>query len=174
MLLKFRKCGAKKYAKTTMKFRIECPKTVDKALALDKKNGNTLLADAITKEMKNIQVDFDIRQKGYHPPVGHQFIKFNMTSDVKMEDLWQKARMVACGHITNTPPNITYDSVVYHETVRIALMTVVLHDLNIKTADKMNAYIKALLRRNVLHHPRTGIWTGRREVGYNFFGMTKA
>ena len=61
IVAKVRQHGAKKYAKTMMKFGIEFPKTVDQALALDKKNSNTLWADAIAKEMKNVQVDFDIR-----------------------------------------------------------------------------------------------------------------
>ena len=45
---------AKKYAKTTTKFGIKCPKIFDQDLALDKKNGNTLWADAIPKEIRNI------------------------------------------------------------------------------------------------------------------------
>jgi hypothetical protein len=43
-----------RYLKRTHKFGIELPKTVQEALALDKKNGNTLWADAISKEIKNI------------------------------------------------------------------------------------------------------------------------
>jgi len=31
-------------------------KSIDEALALDKKNGNTLWADAIAKEMKNVRL----------------------------------------------------------------------------------------------------------------------
>ena len=48
---KFRQCGANKYAKTTMKFGMECLKTFDQALVLYKKNVNTLWADAIAKKM---------------------------------------------------------------------------------------------------------------------------
>ena len=143
IISKVKQRGAKKYAKTTMKFGIECPKTVEEALALDSKNGNTLWADAITKEMKNVRVAFNIGEKGDSPPVGHQFIKCHMIFDVKMEDLRRKARMVAGGHMTDVPPTITYASVVSRETVRIALMMAALHDLNVKTADIMNAYIKA-------------------------------
>ncbi len=45
-----------KYLKRTYKFDIECPKTVEDALELDKYNGNTMWADAIAKEMKNVRV----------------------------------------------------------------------------------------------------------------------
>ena len=50
--------GAKKYAKTTMNFGIKCPKTVDQALVLENKNGNTLWSDAIAKDTKNAQIAF--------------------------------------------------------------------------------------------------------------------
>ena len=50
--------------------------------------------------------------------------------------------MVTGGHMTNTPPTITYASVVSSETVRIALMMAALHDLSVKPADIMNSYIK--------------------------------
>ena len=122
-----------------MKLVIECPKTVVEALVLDKKNGNALWADDIAKEMRNVQIAFDIREKGASPPVGHQFIKCHMIFDVKMEDFRRKARMVAGGHMTDVPPTITYESVVSCETVRITLTMVALHDLNVKTADIMNA-----------------------------------
>ncbi len=39
-----------RYFKRTHKFGIEVPKTVKEALALDRKNGNTLWEDAIPKE----------------------------------------------------------------------------------------------------------------------------
>ncbi len=40
-----------RYLKRTHKFGIEVPKTVKEAFALDCKNGNTLWANAIAKEM---------------------------------------------------------------------------------------------------------------------------
>ena len=90
-----------------MKFRIEFPKTIDQYLDLDKKKGDTFWDDAIAKETKNVQVVFSIQEKGYSLPLGHQFIKCHMIFDVNMKDLRQKARMVASGHITDTPKTIT-------------------------------------------------------------------
>ena len=46
------------YIKKTHKFGIEVPKSVDWEYALDKKNGNTLWADAISKQMKDVSPDF--------------------------------------------------------------------------------------------------------------------
>ena len=52
------------YLKRTHKFGIEVPKSIDEALALDKKNGIILWADAIAKEMKNVRVAFRILPDG--------------------------------------------------------------------------------------------------------------
>ena len=50
--------GAKKYAKTTMNFGIKFLKTVDQALALENKNGNTLWSDAIAEDTMKAQIAF--------------------------------------------------------------------------------------------------------------------
>jgi hypothetical protein len=70
---------------------IEVPKTVKEALELDKKNGNTLWADAIAKEMKDVRVAFKILPAGQSAPIGYQKIPCHMIFDVKMEDSHQKA-----------------------------------------------------------------------------------
>ena len=66
-----------------------------------------------------------------------------MIFDVKMEDLRRKERIVAGSHRTNTPLTIMYASVVSCETVWISLAMSALHDLSVKNADIMNAYIRA-------------------------------
>ena len=43
-------------------------KTVQEALALDRKNGNTLWADAIAKELKNVKVAFKVLSSNYTGP----------------------------------------------------------------------------------------------------------
>ena len=48
-----------KYWRTTHKFGIRVPKSVDEALAIDKENGNTLWYTAIQKETKNVPVSFE-------------------------------------------------------------------------------------------------------------------
>jgi hypothetical protein len=50
------------------------PKTVKEALELDKTNGNTLRADAIAKEMKDVRVAFKILPDGRSAPIGYQKI----------------------------------------------------------------------------------------------------
>ncbi len=75
-----------RYLKRTHKFGIEVSKTVTEALALDRKNGNTLWADAIAKEMKEVPIAFKILPDGCSAPIGYQKIPCHMIFDVKMED----------------------------------------------------------------------------------------
>ena len=60
-----------------------------------------------------------------------------------MEDFRRKARLVAVGHMTETPKCMTYSSVVGRETVHIALTIAALNDLHVKAGDVMNAYVTA-------------------------------
>ncbi len=63
-------CGRNtRYLKRTHKFGIEIPKTVKEALALDRKNGNTLWAEAITKEMREVRIAFNILPDGSSAPI---------------------------------------------------------------------------------------------------------
>ncbi len=81
-----------RYLKRTHKFGIKVPKTVKEALALDRKNGNTLWADGIAKEMvTEVRKAFDILPDGATAPVGYQKIPCHMVFDVKMEDFKCKA-----------------------------------------------------------------------------------
>ena len=76
-------------------------------------------------------------------------MKCHVIFDVKMEDFRQKARLVAGGHMTSEPDVITYSSVVSRETVRLALTIAALNDLEIKSADIMNAYITAPTKEKI-------------------------
>ena len=122
------------------KFGIEVPRSVAEAYALDKKNGNTLWADAISKEMKNVQIAFKILANGDKVPIGYQRMR---CLNVKMEDFCRKACLVAGGYMTNAPPMITFASMVSHEMLRIALMLAGLNELQVKVSDIENAYITA-------------------------------
>jgi hypothetical protein len=137
------------YLKRTHKFGIEVPKTVKEALALDCMNGNTLWADAIAKEMREVRIAFNILPDGHSAPIGYQKIPCHMIFDMKMEDFWQKARLVAGGHWTKAPATITYASMVSHETVRLALTFASLNELKVKMGDVLNTYITASVKDKV-------------------------
>ncbi|KAL7524182.1 hypothetical protein ACHAWF_000848, partial [Thalassiosira exigua] len=99
-----------RYWKRTHKFGIELPKTVEEALALDRKNDNNFWKLAIEKEMKNVQPAFNFLDDGDCAPNGYQKIKLHMIFDVKM-DFTRKARLVAGGHMADSLASLTYSSV---------------------------------------------------------------
>ena len=52
-----------KYWRTTHKFGIRIPKTVQEALKIDEENGNTLWYNSIQREMSNVCIAFDKKEK---------------------------------------------------------------------------------------------------------------
>jgi hypothetical protein len=153
-----------RYLKRTHKFGIEVPKTVnEEALELDKKNGNTLWADEISKEMKNVRVAFKILPDGQSAPIGYQKIPCHMIFDVKMEDFRRKAQLIAGGHRTKAPATITYASVVSRETVCIALLMAALNDLEFK----VGAVLSSLTPKSVLAGTKNsrleGFWLAKHK-----------
>ena len=116
---------------------------MEEAYVLDAKNGNTLWADGISKEMKNVRVAFEVLPDGKSVPIGHQFVQCHMVFDVKMENFRCKARLVAGGHMTKAPATITYASIVSRVTVRTALMIAALNNFEIKLGVILNAYVQA-------------------------------
>ena len=147
----------KKYWRTTHKFGIRIPKTVAEALQLDKENGNTYWADAITKEMSKAKVAYvpvegvtpeEVRSNRVDQLRGFQEIKCHIIFDVKM-DFSRKARFVAGGHMTETPLSLTYSSVVSQESVKIAFLIAALNDLDIMSCDIGNAYLNATCREKI-------------------------
>ncbi|KAL7476293.1 hypothetical protein ACHAW6_002165, partial [Cyclotella cf. meneghiniana] len=125
----------------THKFGIELPKTVEETYMIVKATGTSFWRDAIKLEMKNVRVAFDVLPDGVAPSSDHQYMKFHMIFDVKMEDFCRKARLVAGGHMTKTPATLTYASVVSQDTVRIALLMAALNDIDIWAANVLNTYI---------------------------------
>ena len=140
--------GTTRYQRREEKFGIEVPKTVQRALEIDRESNTTVWIDAIRKEMNAVGVAFKILPEGSAAPVGHQQIPCHMIFDVKM-DFTRKARLVAGGHVTEPPASITYASVVSRDSVRIALTLAALNDLDIIAGDIGNAYLNAPCREKV-------------------------
>ena len=61
----------KRIRKTTHKYGIEIPTSVDHAFELDRKNGNSLWNDALETEMYNIGVAFEILEGEKSAPAGY-------------------------------------------------------------------------------------------------------
>ena len=60
-----------------------------------------------------------------------------------------KARLVAGGHMTDTPNTLTYSSVVSCNSVRIALTIAALNELSVKACDIQNAYLTAECKEKI-------------------------
>ena len=99
--------------------------------------------------MNNVRFTFDILPDVHNAPIGHQFLKYHMILDVKMEDFWRNARYVAGVHMTNAPPTITYTRVVSRETVRLEFTIASLNGFQVKASDIMNAYVTAPVTENI-------------------------
>ena len=68
-------------------------------------------------------------------------MRCHMIFDVKFgENFRRKARLVAGGHMTDTPNTLTYSSVVSCDSVRIALTIAALNELSVMACDIQNAY----------------------------------
>ena len=128
--------------KKTHKYGIEVPSSVEHALEIDKKNGNTLWRDAIAKEMYNVSVAFKILEEHENLPVGWTKSSGHFVFDVKM-DFTRKGRWVKDGHKSPEPETSSYAGVVSRESIRILLTNAALLGIDVMAADIRNAYLQA-------------------------------
>ena len=110
------KLSQKRAIQTGYKFGLRLPFTVMEALEIDQESNNNLWHDAIMKEMSNVRVAFELKERNTQPPVGYKHIPMKMIFDIKM-DFTRKACLVAGGHDTNPPVSLTYFSVVSRDSV---------------------------------------------------------
>ena len=71
--------------KSTHKYGIEVPTSVEYAKCLDEKNGNTMWQDAMKKEMYNVSIAFKIIDSGEKRPPGWAPSSGHIVLDVKMD-----------------------------------------------------------------------------------------
>lgn len=129
--------------KKSQKYGIRIPKIVAEALEIDRITGTTFWKDAITKEMKNLRVAFDILDEGSNIEPRRVYLECYMVFDVKM-DFTRKDKFVA--NVSNTPDlENTYAGVVSRETVGISFVYAALNDLDVTAGDIQNAYLTASL-----------------------------
>jgi len=147
----------KRYWRTTHKFGIRVPKTVEEALAIDEETGTDFWRKALGKEMTKVKVAWknmagitpeQVRTSKEPSMIGFQEIRCHVIFDVKM-DFTRKARFVAGGHTTDTPSSITYSSVVSRDSVRLAFLIAGLNDLDVLAGDVTNAYLNASCREKI-------------------------
>ena len=101
--------------------------------------------------MKNFCPAFDSWDKpeGDIPP-GYQEINCHLIFDIKMgENVCQKDRFVAGGHMTKTPATLTYAYVVSRDLVCITLTIVALNGIDIFPCDIQNVHLNADHREKI-------------------------
>ena len=101
----------KRIRKTTHKYGIEIPTSVEHAFELDRKNGNNLWKDALEMEMYNIGVAVEILEDEKTAPAGYTKVSGPLIWSVRM-DFTRKARWVLDGHKTPDPVGSKYAGVV--------------------------------------------------------------
>ena len=94
----------KRIRKTTHKYGIEIPTSVQHAFDLDRENGNNLWKDALEMEMYNIGVAFEILEDEKTAPAGYTKVSGHLIWSVEM-DFTRKARWVLDGHKTDRIPS---------------------------------------------------------------------
>ena len=129
---------------------------------IDKENGNTLWADALKKEIKNVGIAFKILENGEATPVGYNKSRGCLIWDVKM-DVTRRVRWVKDGHRTPDPETSKYAGVVSRESIRILLTHAALHKVSILAADIPNAYLQASMSEK--HYIVCGKEFGLENVG---------
>ena len=115
-------------AKTTHKYGIRVPSTIEEAIVIDEKNGNTLWQDSIDLDMNTILPAFDILPYGQKAPPGYVKSSGHIVFDVKM-DFTRKSRWVKDGHLTKDPVDSNFAGVFSRESVRIAFTYAALNGL---------------------------------------------
>lgn len=132
----------KRYFRKMEKFGLELPKSVQRALEIDKETNTTYWQDAIRKEVKTVLPALEVLKKGDSAPVGSTLIDLTIVFDIKM-DFTRKARICARGDQTDPPASITYASVVTRESVRLGFLIASLNKLQVLSADVAGAYLNA-------------------------------
>ncbi len=128
--------------KTSHKYGIELPTSVKHAIEIDQKNGNTLWQDALSKEMGNVCIAFEILGRAMKAPPGWHKASGHLVFDVKM-DFTRRACWVKDGHKTPDSAMSNFASVVSRDSIRIALTHVALLGLPVLGAGICNAYLQA-------------------------------
>lgn len=123
------------------------------SMRLDKQqNGNTLWADAEYEEASTILGIGSFKDLGHQKrakiPKGYKKITLHFVYAVK-HDGRRKARLVAGGHLTDTPVESVYSSVISQRGIRITIHISEGNGLIIWCSDVGNAYLESFTKELV-------------------------
>jgi Reverse transcriptase (RNA-dependent DNA polymerase) len=135
------------------KFGVEVPSNPGHAKYLDKLYGYTGTDSwefAIKKELDQLSeyATFQVVDDDRPMDTAYKKIPYQIIFDVKF-DLRKKARLVAGGHMTDTPTDDIYSGVVEFMSVRLCFMIAAMNGLQICAADVGNAFLYGVTKEKV-------------------------
>ena len=130
---------AKKY-----QYGYQVPSNPNEAIQLDREAKNTKWQDSMALEMSQLLDYQTFIDKGYKgaPPPGHKRIRAHWVYAIKHDGRF-KSRLVAGGHLTDTPTEDVYSGVVSVRSLRMVIFLAELNGLEVWGADIGNAYLEA-------------------------------
>jgi len=131
-------------------YGFEVPRNHEQAMAIDCRNGNTKFADAENAEIFMIDEFSTFEDLGFdgNPGSDYKKIRVHVVYAVK-HDGRHKARLVAGGHLTETPIDSIYSSVVSLRGIRLLTFVAELNDLEVWATDIGNAYLESYTQEKV-------------------------
>jgi len=131
-------------------YGFEVPRNHEQAMAIDPRNGNTKFADAENAEIFMIDDFATLEDLGFggNPGPDYKKIRVHVVYAVK-HDGRHKARLVAGGHLTETPIDSVYSSVVSLRGIRLLTFVAELNDLEVWATDIGNAYLESYTQEKV-------------------------
>ena len=145
-------------------FGVLVPRNMQQALEIDAANGDTKWADAVAVEMSMIHSynTFTDKGKGYKPSQDYKKIRVHIVFACE-HDGRRKARLVASGHLTDTPIDSVCSSVVPLRGMRTLTFLTELNGNQAWATDVGNAYLESYTQEKVciIAGPEFGDLEGR-------------
>ena len=120
------------------------------ALQLDEKEQNELWKKAIQTELDQINEYkiFRVLEDNEPLPPGYKLIPYHCIYDVKFDGR-RKCRLVAGGHMTETPKEDIFSGVISMEAVRLGFVLADLNGLLVCAGDIGNAFLYGITKEKV-------------------------
>eukprot|EP00934_Nitzschia_sp_Nitz4_P009388 Nitzschia sp. Nitz4//scaffold547_size3361//334//3245//NITZ4_009269-RA/size3361-snap-gene-0.1-mRNA-1//-1//CDS//3329554282//9378//frame0 len=133
-------------------YGFQVPRNHKEAVELDTKNGNTKWQDAEKLELQQLyeyETFQDIGHKSRQSiPKGYKMIRVHFVYATKHDGRF-KARLVAGGHLTDTPLQSVYSGVVSTRNLRMVVFLAELNSLLLWSTDVGNAYLEAYTQEKI-------------------------
>ena len=135
---------------TNVKFGVVVPKNTKAALNLDLENGDNLWREAMKTEMDsfNAYKTFRVVEDNEILLPEYKCIPYHCIYDVKFDGR-RKCRLVAGGHMTETPKEDIFSGVIGMEAVRLGFVLADLNRLLVCAGDVTNAFLYEFTKEKV-------------------------